>query len=326
MEIRANGVDHPVVGKASLEATLHSIDLADASWLISPDAKLPVGKAESRIIIDSTHVGRFMGIPDLLVEAPTRESNDATGGTTESGISSNRGLVFTGTPKTAGFDEKVSIAVDLSIAGPDQTTLVLTATGVLTGAGHRRPAGSRRQEGRGAGGVLHPHARPEAAVRARADRRGRPRLRHHHRGHRRGSNHRPGRVQSVMSSSWVLAITVLVAALGVAYVIGRLLTLRAGLLKASDDAANVDTSDLGLSDTGPTVVHFSAVWCGPCAGVRRVVEQVCDELPEVAHVEIDMDANPEAAQAAFGAVASHHDHLRRRRAAPLPHPRRPQGR
>jgi thiol-disulfide isomerase/thioredoxin len=58
----------------------------------------------------------------------------------------------------------------------------------------------------------------------------------------------------------------------------------------------VDTSDLGLSVTGPTVVHFSAVWCGPCAGVRRVVDQVCEELPAVAHVEIDMDANPAAAR------------------------------
>jgi thioredoxin-like negative regulator of GroEL len=94
----------------------------------------------------------------------------------------------------------------------------------------------------------------------------------------------------------VLAIVVIVGALGLAYVIGRLLTLRAGLLKASEEAANVDTSDLGLSQTGPTVLHFSAAWCGPCAGVRRVVEQVCDELPGVAHVEIDMDANPEAAR------------------------------
>jgi hypothetical protein len=135
VEIRAAGVSHPVVGKASLEATLHSIDLLDSSWLVSPEAKLRVGKAESRIIIDSTHVGRFMGIPDLLVEAPTRESNDSTGGTTESGISSNRGVVFTGTPEAAGYDERVSIAVDLSIAGPDQTTLVLTATDVLTGPG-----------------------------------------------------------------------------------------------------------------------------------------------------------------------------------------------
>ena len=99
-----------------------------------------------------------------------------------------------------------------------------------------------------------------------------------------------------MSSSVVLAITVLIAALGVAYLIGRLLTLRAGMLKSAAEATNVDTSDLGLSATGPTILHFTAVWCGPCAAVRRVVDQVCDDLPGVAHVEIDMDANPEAAR------------------------------
>jgi thiol-disulfide isomerase/thioredoxin len=99
-----------------------------------------------------------------------------------------------------------------------------------------------------------------------------------------------------MSESWILVITVLVAALGLAYVIGRLLTLRAGLLKAADKASNVDTSGLGLSSDGPTIVHFTATWCGPCAAVRRVVDQVCEELPSVAHVEIDMDANPEAAR------------------------------
>jgi thiol-disulfide isomerase/thioredoxin len=98
-----------------------------------------------------------------------------------------------------------------------------------------------------------------------------------------------------MSSSWMLVITVLIAALGVSFVIGRLLTLRAGMLKETHDA-EVNTSDLGLSDTGPTVVHFSAEWCGPCAGVRRVVDAVCEELPGVAHVEIDMDANPAAAR------------------------------
>ncbi|MBO0680164.1 mannan chain length control protein LmeA [Mycolicibacterium sp. S2-37] len=135
MEIRASGVAHPIVGKASLEATLHSVDLTESSWLVRPGAALPVGKVESRIIVDSTHVGRFMGITDLLVEAPAPESNDATGGTTESGISGNRGVMFTGTPAAAGFDERVTVAVDLDVAGPDQTTLVMTATGVLTGAG-----------------------------------------------------------------------------------------------------------------------------------------------------------------------------------------------
>lgn len=131
VEIKAHGVDHPVVGKASLEATLHSVALGDF-WLVPPDATLTVEKLESRIIIDSTHLGRFLGVTDLLVEAPTDETDEET---TESGISGPRGLVFTGTPDKAGFDEKVSVSVDLSVAGPDMTTLVFTPTGVLTGPG-----------------------------------------------------------------------------------------------------------------------------------------------------------------------------------------------
>ena len=133
VEIKAAGVDRPVIGKATLEATMHSVDLTDASWLIRPDAKLLLGKLESRIIIDSLHLGRYIGMRDLMVEAPPQETNNATGGTTESGISSNHGLVFTGTPKSAHFDKQVSVSVDLSMAGDDKTTLVFTPTGVLTG-------------------------------------------------------------------------------------------------------------------------------------------------------------------------------------------------
>ena len=146
LEIKANGTDHPMTGKATLEATMHSIDLTDASWLIRPDAKLRVGKLESRIIIDSLHLGRYMGIRDLIVEAPTQYTNNATGGTTESGISGNHGLVFTGTPRAAHFDKRVSVAVDLSIAGDDHTTLVFTPTDVLTGpntANQKVPADKR---------------------------------------------------------------------------------------------------------------------------------------------------------------------------------------
>jgi thiol-disulfide isomerase/thioredoxin len=99
-----------------------------------------------------------------------------------------------------------------------------------------------------------------------------------------------------VSSSLVLVIAVLIAAFGVAFVINRMFALRAGLLRETTELADVDTSDLGLSRTGPTVVHFSAVWCGPCARVREVVNQVCGDLPGVAHVEIDMDANPAAAR------------------------------
>ncbi|MBY0442788.1 MAG: mannan chain length control protein LmeA [Mycobacteriaceae bacterium] len=131
VEIKANGVEHAMVGQATLEATMHSVNLADSSWLIKPDAKLPIGGLESRIIIDSIHLGRYLGISDLMVEAPPTETNNATGGSTDSGISSSRGLVFTGTPNSAHFDKRVSVSVDLSIA--DTTTLVLTPTEVLTG-------------------------------------------------------------------------------------------------------------------------------------------------------------------------------------------------
>src|ERR1700744_4817267 len=106
LEIKANAVDHAMVGKATLEATMYSIDLTYASWLIRPDAKLPVGRLESRIIIDSMHLGRYLGMNDLMVEAPPAETNNATGGTTESGISSGHGLVFSGTPKSANFDHR----------------------------------------------------------------------------------------------------------------------------------------------------------------------------------------------------------------------------
>lgn len=133
LEIKAGAVDRPQVGKATLEATMHSIDLSGASWAVRPDATLAVAELESRIIIDSMHLGQHLDIRDLMVEAPREETNDATGGTTESGISGSRGLVFTGTPKSAGFDKRVSVAVDLSIANDDPTTLVLTPTDVLTG-------------------------------------------------------------------------------------------------------------------------------------------------------------------------------------------------
>jgi hypothetical protein len=133
LEIKAAAVDRPLIGKATLEATMHSIDLTDASWLIRSDARLSVGRLESRIIIDSLHLGRYMGIHDLMVEAPPQETNDATGGTTESGISGSHDLVFTGTPNAAHFNKRVSVAMDLSMADDDKTTLVFTPTGVLTG-------------------------------------------------------------------------------------------------------------------------------------------------------------------------------------------------
>ncbi|MGH3562101.1 MAG: thioredoxin family protein [Mycobacterium sp.] len=95
-------------------------------------------------------------------------------------------------------------------------------------------------------------------------------------------------------------VIAIVAGLALAGFTGSLLTHRSGVLAetgpGSGQAPGPDTSDLGLAGSGPTVVHFSAPWCGPCAGVRRVVSQVCTDLGGVAHVEIDIDANPAAAR------------------------------
>lgn len=133
LEIKAAGVEQTTLGRVTLEATMHDIGLADSTWLMVPDADLPLGMLESRIIVDSRHIGAFIGIKDLNVQTPPDETDDATGGTTESGISGSTGVVFTGTPTKAGYDKMVSVTVDLSIAGPDQTTLVITPTGVATG-------------------------------------------------------------------------------------------------------------------------------------------------------------------------------------------------
>ena len=98
-------------------------------------------------------------------------------------------------------------------------------------------------------------------------------------------------------------MTVIVATIAagvVATLAGWLLTRRSGNIREvhpeSDQGADPGAADLGLSRAGPTVVHFSAPWCGPCDRVRRVVDQVCDDLGDVAHVEVDLDANPQAAR------------------------------
>jgi thiol-disulfide isomerase/thioredoxin len=97
-------------------------------------------------------------------------------------------------------------------------------------------------------------------------------------------------------SAVVTAGAAIAAALGLAAAAGLLHNRRSGVLREIPVVADVDATGLGLSPNAPTIVHFTAVWCGPCAAVRRVIDQVCADLPGVAHVEIDMDADPDAAR------------------------------
>ncbi len=93
-------------------------------------------------------------------------------------------------------------------------------------------------------------------------------------------------------------VAAIVGAAVLAVLAGWWLTRRSGHVREvrSESARGADTAGLGLSGNGPTVVHFSAPWCGPCERVRKVVEQVCHDLGDVAHVEVDLDANPSTAR------------------------------
>ncbi len=99
-----------------------------------------------------------------------------------------------------------------------------------------------------------------------------------------------------MTSAQLTAAAAIAAALILAAVVGALHNRRSGTLRDTAATTDVDTTGLGLSSDAPTIVHFTATWCGPCAAVRRVVDQVCADLPAVAHVEFDIDANPDAAR------------------------------
>lgn len=95
------------------------------------------------------------------------------------------------------------------------------------------------------------------------------------------------------------ALVVLVVVLVVLGAVAVWQRRRAGVLvavaargQAPDAELAAELSAAGLAGTGPLVLHFSAEWCGPCAQVRPLVEQVCTELGGVRHLEVDVSEHP----------------------------------
>ncbi|TSD96558.1 thioredoxin family protein [Skermania sp. ID1734] len=103
----------------------------------------------------------------------------------------------------------------------------------------------------------------------------------------------------------MIQIIILVVVLLVACGAGLWLRARAGQVRqvAADAPADERVALLaaaGVGEREPTVLHFSADWCGPCAAVRRVVGQVIGELAQhprpPREVELDIDENPSLAR------------------------------
>ncbi|MFE3188990.1 thioredoxin family protein [Nocardia sp. NPDC059240] len=105
----------------------------------------------------------------------------------------------------------------------------------------------------------------------------------------------------------MIALAIGAGVLVVATVVGILVRRNEGRVRASavaepESARTALLAAAGVMPGRPTVLHFSADWCGPCAAVRRVVGSVVAELAEAADVaapldlEVDIDANPELAR------------------------------
>lgn len=106
----------------------------------------------------------------------------------------------------------------------------------------------------------------------------------------------------------MITLVVLAAAVAAAIVAGVLVRRNEGRVRDSAPVASPAQESnraallaaAGVLPGRPTVLHFSADWCGPCAAVRRVVANVVGELSDApappVDLEVDIDAEPALAR------------------------------
>lgn len=85
---------------------------------------------------------------------------------------------------------------------------------------------------------------------------------------------------------------ILLAVLGLSTVVGLVHRSRSGKVRdvAADDSLHAELATLGQAPgERATLLQFSSAFCAPCRATRRVLTEVTELVPGVAHVEVDAE-------------------------------------
>ena len=87
-------------------------------------------------------------------------------------------------------------------------------------------------------------------------------------------------------------VLILLGVLAVSTALGLAYTARNGRVRETDQADSLRGVLEGLDHTPgerATLLQFSSAFCAPCRATRRILTEVSDMVPGVAHVEVDAE-------------------------------------
>jgi hypothetical protein len=117
IEIRAQDVPNDFVESTQIEANLRGVSVPLSDLVDGSVNTVPVDSLEGRVRIEAKDLGQFLDIVDLQVSAPPADKSDGTGGSGGSGMTTNGGVVLTGTVPVGPVETKVSVQADLILNG-----------------------------------------------------------------------------------------------------------------------------------------------------------------------------------------------------------------